>query len=46
MNGVIATIVVFLFSAMVLFALRADDDAMAKCQVDHSYEVCFHSLHR
>lgn len=46
MNGVVASIVVVLFSAVVLFALRSDGEAMAKCQERFSYDTCFHSLNR
>lgn len=44
MNGVIASIVVVVFSAMLLFALR--DAGMQECMVNHSKEVCLHTLAR
>ena len=44
MNGVVASIVVVLFSAMLLFALRSND--MEVCQQKHSYDVCFQELNR
>lgn len=45
MNGVVATMVIMAFSAMLLFALR--DDGMEQCQAKgYSYDTCFHSLNR
>lgn len=44
MNGVVATMVIVAMSAMILFALRDSD--MEQCMVNHSKEVCLHTLAR
>lgn len=46
MEGVVATIVVVIASALLLFALRANDADMEICMKKHSHDVCFQELNR
>jgi hypothetical protein len=45
MNGVIASIVVIVMSALILFALR-DDGSMQECMKVYSEATCYHTLAR
>jgi hypothetical protein len=45
MNGVVASIVVVVMSALILFALR-DDGSMQECLKAYSEATCYHTLAR
>ena len=45
MNGVVASIVVVVMSALILFALR-DGGTMQECMKAYSEATCYHTLAR